>query len=171
MKEGVVNGAYKNCLRGAGMRFLCLHSQSDWMPDISRRTEVVFSPLHHDMYLRQLHTSLEMADRTSFFHVCGQCLWCVLQWFTYWPLVMLRSLWIAFYAYSARYALTVCIKMKAVLPCCVTRATMAASWEGWRHTVRRKLGGSSLQMIAKVIVVWLGKERVSMMFRAQFLVS
>jgi hypothetical protein len=83
----------------------------------------------------------------------------------------LRVLWIAFYAYSARYVLTFCMKIKAALPCCVTRTTITASWEGWRHTVRSRLGGSSLQMIAKVVVVWLGKERVSMMFRAQFLVS
>lgn len=89
---------------------------------------------------------------------------------TYWPLVKSRRLWIGFYAYSARYILTFCIKMKAALPCCVTRTTMAASWEGWRHTVRSKLGGSSLQMIAKVVVVWMGKERVSMMLRAQLLV-
>jgi len=34
MKAGVVNGANKNCLQGAGMLFRCLHSQSDWMLEI-----------------------------------------------------------------------------------------------------------------------------------------
>jgi hypothetical protein len=38
----------------------------------SRRKEVVFSPLHHDMYLRQLHTSLEkLTEPLSFAFVAS----------------------------------------------------------------------------------------------------
>jgi len=52
MPAGVYNGTYKNRLPGAGMRFSFAPLAVGLNAGDSRRTEVVFSPLHHDMYLR-----------------------------------------------------------------------------------------------------------------------